>query len=1011
MSYPVRHALVCTILLLAPALAPAATESAPRAPRGVYTVVNVADAIKQQQKNNPSITTAQLDAYFNGLYQSLLQDPAVAGLTLQVHWSLLNPSAGGATAFFWNYVDDAFQQAAASNLQNPAQTPKTIQFIVSAGFQTPQWVLDLIPSCDPLFQGLTPPVNCGKATFTGFSEGGDSTSLPLPWNPTYQLYWQAFLTALNQRYGSNPAFVSIAVAGPTAASAEIIVPNNNNSNNPQTQFGANFAIAPDDMWRQLLLFQYPSQNAYHNTDQAFIDAWDAAIDTFGQTFSGVTLIVTVGSGLPNLGSNFTIPPAFQNGYCGNPNMDCGAETTILSYFMQPSTGGANAKGTQTSGMEASRAVSPTTNLGINAVKLLAQATATLAAPSAQILGGAQFNTSFSNDPLGEGCVATFPPNSSDIPSGCVIPPTCTTEGCLPPVCIPQACMAPGFTTANLTAYSQFSQVPASFLIPPEQSAYNVLNVYFGGTPVAALFGATPGPAPAPLTYLQIYSPDIQYAEANANAPGQVVETGGATVNLTAQNLIDMASQALAQISEQPLPVPPAGLSITLIHTGNFTRGQTGATYSARVSNAASAAATSAAVTVSESLPAGLTLVSMAGPGWTCSGNICTRGDILNPGASYPVVVVTVNVASNAPSLVTNQATLSGGGSLPAAASDATSIQAGTCSFTLAKSSVTLTQNGTASAGGVQPQFPVTVAITPDSGASCSASYTAASSASWLSATVGASSFAYTALSNPHPSSRAATLTVSNAGGGSAVLTVTETGDPEPLLSRQVRALYQSVLGRDPDAGGFAFWTGSGSAGLGQMLDSFLTSPEAFNADLAVMATYEAATGALPTFAQYIAAAASVRSGAQTLGGLFNSLTAPGYAAQGLYLYLLGRAPAGAEVSNANAAGLATWFQNLLTYPSNTTPVNAPNNEFMNTGVFHTEADHTNRLYIALLYYVILGRDYDAGGYNFWLGIANSGGPGLLFQGLAGYPTRIQILGPGTPNQGFAGSPEFQGLYQ
>ena len=65
----------------------------------------------------------------------------------------------------------------------------------------------------------------------------------------------------------------------------------------------------------------------------------------------------------------------------------------------------------------------------------------------------------------------------------------------------------------------------------------------------------------------------------------------------------------------------------------------------------------------------------------------------------------------------------------------------------------------------------------------------------------------------------------------------------------------------------------------------------------------------------------------------------------------------------------------------------------------------------MLYYVILGRDFDPAGYAFWLGIATGGGDGILFLGLAGYPTRIQILGPGTPNQGFAGSPEFQGLYQ
>jgi hypothetical protein len=64
----------------------------------------------------------------------------------------------------------------------------------------------------------------------------------------------------------------------------------------------------------------------------------------------------------------------------------------------------------------------------------------------------------------------------------------------------------------------------------------------------------------------------------------------------------------------------------------------------------------------------------------------------------------------------------------------------------------------------------------------------------------------------------------------------------------------------------------------------------------------------------------------------------------------------------------------------------------------------------MIYYVTVSRDPDSSGLAFWLGIANSGGPGILFQGSAGYSTRIQILGPGTPNQGFIGSPEFQALF-
>jgi len=51
-----------------------------------------------------------------------------------------------------------------------------------------------------------------------------------------------------------------------------------------------------------------------------------------------------------------------------------------------------------------------------------------------------------------------------------------------------------------------------------------------------------------------------------------------------------------------------------------------------------------------------------------------------------------------------------------------------------------------------------------------------------------------------------------------------------------------------------------------MADSFLTSPETFNSDFVVMAAYQAATGAPPTFAQFNAAVASLRAGTLTARG-------------------------------------------------------------------------------------------------------------------------------------------------
>jgi len=122
------------------------------------------------------------------------------------------------------------------------------------------------------------------------------------------------------------------------------------------------------------------------------------------------------------------------------------------------------------------------------------------------------------------------------------------------------------------------------------------------------------------------------------------------------------------------PIGHPLLAIAKSHTGNFTQGQQGATYTVTVSNGANAGPTSGTVTVTDTVPAGLTLVSMAGTGWTCVAASCTRSDALAAGASYPGITVTVNVASNASSPQVNMAGVSGGGSVaPPPASDSTVI--------------------------------------------------------------------------------------------------------------------------------------------------------------------------------------------------------------------------------------------------------------------------------------------------------------------------------------------------
>ena len=132
------------------------------------------------------------------------------------------------------------------------------------------------------------------------------------------------------------------------------------------------------------------------------------------------------------------------------------------------------------------------------------------------------------------------------------------------------------------------------------------------------------------------------------------------------------------------------LTIAKSHSGNFTRGQVGATYTINVTNAG-AGSTSGTVTVSDTLPAGLTATAMAGSGWSCAqpAGPCTRGDVLGAGGSYPAITLTVNVSASAPASVTNTATVSGGGETNTGnntASDVTSILAAAVpDLTIAKS--------------------------------------------------------------------------------------------------------------------------------------------------------------------------------------------------------------------------------------------------------------------------------------------------------------------------------------
>jgi uncharacterized repeat protein (TIGR01451 family) len=111
-------------------------------------------------------------------------------------------------------------------------------------------------------------------------------------------------------------------------------------------------------------------------------------------------------------------------------------------------------------------------------------------------------------------------------------------------------------------------------------------------------------------------------------------------------------------------IAPAVPDLTIIksHKGSFTQGQTGATYTIRVTNSGTAP-TAGTVTMTDTLPAGLTATALSGTGWSCSlaTLTCSRSNALATGLSYPPITLKVNVASNAPTALTNIASVAGGG--------------------------------------------------------------------------------------------------------------------------------------------------------------------------------------------------------------------------------------------------------------------------------------------------------------------------------------------------------------
>jgi uncharacterized repeat protein (TIGR01451 family) len=134
------------------------------------------------------------------------------------------------------------------------------------------------------------------------------------------------------------------------------------------------------------------------------------------------------------------------------------------------------------------------------------------------------------------------------------------------------------------------------------------------------------------------------------------DTSATSVYSSGQDVVLLNVEILS-VSNDPV----ADLAISKTHSGNFTVGQNGV-YTLSVSNNGPNDETGT-ITVTDTLPAGLTYVSATGTGWTCGAVAqdvtCTHAGPLANGASLPDITLTVGVAAAAQPSVTNTAMVAG----------------------------------------------------------------------------------------------------------------------------------------------------------------------------------------------------------------------------------------------------------------------------------------------------------------------------------------------------------------
>jgi uncharacterized repeat protein (TIGR01451 family) len=220
----------------------------------------------------------------------------------------------------------------------------------------------------------------------------------------------------------------------------------------------------------------------------------------------------------------------------------------------------------------------------------------------------------------------------------------------------------------------------TFVSLSSPAGWNCTTPAVGGTGTVTCTNPSVAPNPGQTFTLTMNVP-------GGTAGGTEFDNTAAVSSATSDPAPENNSEIVASFAVAPAP----DLTISKSHSGSAQLGQIGFTYTIVVSNAGTGP-TSGLVTVTDVVPAGMTATAISGSGWNCTvgaTSTCNRSDSLASGAAYPPITLTVNIASNAAALVTNTATVSGGGDTTPGnntASDPTIVTAGPApDLTIAKS--------------------------------------------------------------------------------------------------------------------------------------------------------------------------------------------------------------------------------------------------------------------------------------------------------------------------------------